>query len=143
MKIAIRPAELGDISITLSFLDLLSKTKSDKKTASKIFKKFLRSGNYFLFVAEIENRIVGTASIFIVPSLQHGRPWGYIDNVVVDKNFRKKGIGKKLGEVLINFAKEKNCYKIVLTSRFSRPGIHQFWQKLDFKKHGFSFRRDL
>ncbi len=41
-----------------------------------------------------------------------GRPWAIIENVVVAREQRGKGFGKKL----INFAEEKGCYKLQLLS---------------------------
>lgn len=143
MGLKIRQARKDDLPEILSLLEGLSGTKSNQEKGLKIFNKLLKSGSYFLFVAASDNKVVGTASILLAPSLQHGKVWGLIDNVVVPKDFRRKGIGSKLTRFLINFAKEKDCYKIILSSRFTRRGVHQFWQKLGFKKHGFAFRMDL
>jgi len=143
MDFKIRQAKKDNLPEILSLLEKLSGTKSDRDKALKIFKEILKSEFYFLFVATTDNKVAGTASIFIAPSPQHGRPWGLVDNVVVARKYQRKGIGKKLTEALISFAREKDCYKIILTARFTRSGAHQFWQKLGFKKHGFSFRIDL
>lgn len=143
MNPKIRPAKNGDLPGILSLLEGLSEIKSDPRKASEAFNEILRSKSYFLFVASLEKKVVGTSSIFIAPSLQHGQSWGLIDNVVVAKKFRRNGIGTELVNTLIDFGKKKGCYKIILTSRFNRPGIHKFWGKLGFRKHGFSFRMDL
>lgn len=143
MGLKIRQARKDDLPGILSLLGALSKTKPDQKKASKVFKEVLGSEFYFLFVATTDNKVVGTASIFIAPSLQHSRPWGLIDNVVVAKKYQRKGIGGRLTRTLMDFAKRRDCYKIILTARFARTGAHQFWQKLGFKKHGFAFRMDL
>jgi hypothetical protein len=43
----------------------------------------------------------------------------------------------------IELARKLNCYKIIATSRFGRENIHEWYQKLGFKKFGFEFRIDL
>jgi len=143
MRVSVSQVKQKDISQILPFLEELSGIKSDRQKAMRSFKRLSESRMYFVFVARISEKIVGTASILIVPSLQHGQPWGYVDNVVVAEDYRRKGIGTKLGESLTNFAKKKKCYKIVLTSRFTRPEVHQFWEKLGFEKHGLSFRKNF
>jgi len=143
MNLKIRQAKKEDLPEILSLLEGLSGTKPDQGKALKLFDETLKSKVYFTFVAVSDGKIAGTASILLFPSLQRGRPWGLIDNVVVGKDYRQKGVGRKLIEAAVKFAKGKDCYKIILTARFARTGAHEFWQKLGFKKHGFSFRMDL
>jgi len=143
MNLEIRQAKKEDLPEILSLLEKLSGTESDQKKALKSFDQILKSEVYFTFVAVSDGKIAGTASICLLFSLQRGRPWGLVDNVVVGENYRQKGVGKKLIEAIVEFAKGKDCYKIVLTARFSRTGAHRFWQRIGFKKHGFSFRMDL
>jgi predicted GNAT family acetyltransferase len=35
--------------------------------------------------------------------------------------------------------KESGCYKLMLSSNIKRDLAHQFYEKLGFKKHGYSF----
>jgi GNAT superfamily N-acetyltransferase len=46
-------------------------------------------------------------------------------------------------ESALNYAKEKGCYKMSLSSNLRREKAHQFYESLGFKKHGFSFLMDL
>ena len=52
-----------------------------------------------------------------------------IEDVVVDKSERGKGVGKLLIEQLINFSKSKSCDKIILNSKESNI---PFYNKLGF-----------
>ncbi|MCY3683798.1 MAG: GNAT family N-acetyltransferase [Gemmatimonadetes bacterium] len=45
-----------------------------------------------------------------------GRPWAIIENVVVAREQRGKGFGKKLMTFAINLAEDKGCYKLQLLS---------------------------
>ena len=40
-------------------------------------------------------------------------------------------------------AKERRCYKIIMTSRTSNTHIHQWYVKLGFVEHGKEFRMDI
>ena len=79
-------------------------------------------------VVEINNIIVGVASLYIIEKLT--RKMGLIEDVAVDSNYRGKGIGIKLIQNLTSKAKNMGCDKIVLNS--SKDNI-SFYEKSGFK----------
>ena len=79
-------------------------------------------------VIEINNIIVGVASLYIIEKLT--RKMGLIEDVAVDSNHRGKGIGIKLIQNLTSEAKNMGCDKIVLNS--SKDNI-SFYEKSGFK----------
>ena len=88
---------------------------------------FINDQSNFGFVAVNNETIIGFASIHIIEKLN--RRSCLIEDVVVDKNERGKGIGKLLIEHLINFSKSKSCDKIILNSKESNIS---FYNKLGF-----------
>jgi len=90
-----------------------------------------------------ENQEIARARLYILKNDLHPEPLGYIEDVFVNENYRGQGIGTKILNEIINKAKEENCYKIVCTSRFSKPEAHQFYEKLGFEKFGYEFRLNL
>lgn len=86
---------------------------------------------------------VGRAYIYLMQNDLHAQPFGLMEDVYVDESCRGKGIGSKLVEKVIEIAKESNCYKLIATSRISRPKVHQLYQRLGFSQHGVEFRLDL
>jgi len=87
-------------------------------------------------ICEIDGKIVGTAELVIKHNLTHGcKPYGFIENVVVDERYRGEGIGVKLVERCIKIAREKGCYKLVLTCReelvkwYGKFGFREFGEK--------------
>lgn len=88
------------------------------------------------FICEYENEIVGMA--FFVP---HGNPtdifqedWSYLRMVGVDTTYAGKGIGRKLTQMCIAFAKETNEKIIALhTSEFMDSARH-IYESIGFKK---------
>lgn len=94
-----------------------------------------------LLVAEEEGRVVGTMVLIIVPNLSHGGlPWAGVENVVVDSNYRRRGIGKLLMDYASTQAKETGCYKIQLISDKRRKEAHKFYRLLGYKASGHGFR---
>ena len=88
---------------------------------------FINNQSNFGFVAINNETIIGFASIHIIEKLN--RRSCLIEDVVVEKKERGKGIGKLLIEHLINFSKSKSCDKIILNSKESNI---PFYNKLGF-----------
>jgi len=92
---------------------------------------------------EENGKEIGRCFIYLIKNDLHKKPYALLEDVFVDENYRKKGIGTKLVKRAIELAKGLNCYKIIATSRFERENIHEWYQKLGFKKYGFEFRIDF
>jgi len=85
------------------------------------------------FVALDSLTIVACCNIAIIPNLtRNGRPYAIIENVITDSSYRRKGIGKKIIENAIQYAKINNCYKICLMSNKKRKEAHIFYEDIGF-----------
>jgi glucosamine-phosphate N-acetyltransferase len=59
--------------------------------------------------------IVASGTIIIEPKImREGRNVGHIEDIVVTKHMRGKGISRKMLDILKVFARESNCYKVTL-----------------------------
>ena len=93
-------------------------------------KKFDNSSSNFGFVVEVNNKVIGYSSLHVIDKIN--RRSCLIEDVVIHKNYRSKGIGRDLINHLINFSKNKKCDKIILNS--SESNII-FYEKLGFEKN--------
>ena len=87
----------------------------------------LNNLNTICLVAEIDNVIIGVASLHIIEKLT--RKMGLIEDVAVDLKYRGKGIGKKLIQKLIVESKKQGCDKTVLNSTENNV---PFYEKIGF-----------
>jgi GNAT superfamily N-acetyltransferase len=96
------------------------------------------------FIVYVESVPVSTCLISIIPNLSRDqRPYALIENVVTHKDYRRKGFGKLVMEKAVNFAKQKNCYKVMFLSSSARKEAHLFYTKIGFdgiSKKGFQLR---
>ena len=83
------------------------------------------------------------AYLYLMHNDLHEEPFGLLEDVHVDETLRGRGIGKELVHEVIKRAREERCYKIIATSRFSRPGVHEFYEEIGFVDYGKEFRLDL
>lgn len=108
---------------------------------ASIEKRIVPSGYRFSLIAEGEE--LGRAWLYILHNDLHKEPFGFIEDVYVDARCRGKGYGTELVEALIDEAKREGCYKIVLTSRNTKPEVHRFYAKFGFEEWGKEFRLPL
>jgi len=104
-----------------------------KKEETKFYKVELYLGD----------KKIGRAFLYIIKNDLHKEPYGLLEDLYVEEEFRGKGFGKMLVQKILEIAKEENCYKIIATSRFNREYVHSFYEKLGFIKWGYEFRKDL
>ncbi|HNP89104.1 MAG: Acetyltransferase (GNAT) family protein [Microgenomates group bacterium ADurb.Bin219] len=86
---------------------------------------------------------VGRAFLYLLKNDLHSEPFGLLEDVFVKEEEQKRGIGTKLVEEVIKEAKKRKCYKLIATSRYSRPQVHKWYKKLGFKDRGIEFRKDF
>ena len=108
--------------------------------AERIFARFNRYPDYALYVAEQDARIVGSFALLIMDNLGHlGTPSGIIEDVVVGPVLHGRGIGRAMMQFALELARDKRCYKLVLSSNAKRERAHAFYESLGFERHGYSF----
>jgi len=95
------------------------------------------------FVVTEEGKIAGRAFLFLIKNDLHEFPYGLLEDVYIAEDERGKGIGTDLVKHVVEEAKKLKCYKVIATSRFTRPKVHELYERLGFTKHGFEFRMDF
>jgi GNAT superfamily N-acetyltransferase len=84
-------------------------------------------------VAVSEGRVVSTCNVTVLPNLTRGgRSLAIVENMVTAPDFRRRGIGKRLLELAVAFAREKGCYKISLLSSAKRQEAHVLYEAAGF-----------
>lgn len=86
------------------------------------------------------NKEIARAYLYIMKNDLHKKFFGLLEDVFVDENERGSGIGSKLIQEIIKQAKKEKCYKIIATSRHTRPKVHKLYKRLGFKNYGVEFR---
>lgn len=108
-----------------------------------LIKKRIIEGKGIKFSREINGKEIGRAFLYILHNDLHKQPFGFLEDVFVDEGFRGKGIGTVILNKVMREAEKQGCYKIVATSRYSRPKVHRLYKCLGFKDWGKEFRLDL
>lgn len=131
-------------------LEILSKDKSANQNpkgaqqyGGPIFDELLRRKDTEIFVAEDKGKLVGVATFYILPNIRHGHRWAHIDDFVVDKSTRCKGIGSALFNYIKKYCKQNDIRVIKLESGYELLPAHEFYEKLGGKSTDRMFRFDI
>ena len=115
----------------------------DEAAAKNVWEK-IKNQNIKYFIAKENGKIIASCYICIIPNLtRNGKSIGFIENVITDIEYRKKGIGKNIIENAIKYAKEQNCYKVTGQSGNKRTDAHKFYESIGFdgkSKKAFEMR---
>ena len=109
--------------------------EKDERVMS-IWNTILADKNHHIIVAEGDGKIVSSCVCVIIPNLTRGqRPYAFVENVVTDKEYRKKG----LATACLNFAKEiaerENCYKMMLLTGSKEKSTLDFYERAGYNKN--------
>jgi len=133
----IRKGIKKDIPQVLDLIKELAKYENSIEKVSNTVERIENDGFgetpiFDLFVAENSKKIIGIAITYYKYSTWRGRKL-YLEDLMISENYRRKGIGGKLFDFVINFAKEKKCTGLNLqVLDWNTIGIN-FYKKYNMK----------
>lgn len=101
-----------------------------------IWNTIMNDPNHHIIVAEEDGRIVSSCVCLIIPNLTRGlKPHAFIENVVTDSAYRKRG----LATACLNYAKEiaerEGCYKLLLATGSKEESTLRFYERAGYNKN--------
>lgn len=98
-----------------------------------LWKKILDDKYHHIIVAEEDEKIVSSCVCVIIPNLTHNQqPYAFIENVVTDFNYRKRGLGTACLNYARQIAVEENCYKIMLLTGSKKESTLNFYEQAGY-----------
>ena len=99
----------------------------------QVWEEIGRNDDIRYFGAVDDGRVVSSCYAVYIPNLTRGnRGICFIENVVTDRAYRKRGLASRVIDMAIAFAKERHCYKVILQSGISRTEAHHFYESKGF-----------
>jgi ribosomal protein S18 acetylase RimI-like enzyme len=124
--------------VTNELVDALARlvpqlSKSNPAPTEKELAAIVASRASVLFVAfDDDDEIVGSLTLVLFRIPTGLRAW--IEDVVVDENARGKGVGHRMNEAAIEYARKAGAKTVDLTSRPAREAANRLYQRLGFAK---------
>ena len=80
-----------------------------------LWNTILNDENHHIIVAVEDNKIVSSCVCVIIPNLTHNQqPYAFVENVVTDSAYRKRGLATQCLDYAKGIAVKNNCYKLML-----------------------------
>lgn len=150
----IRFASVKDKEKVLMLLDELGEEVNKKmgfsphnaeaqKVGGPIFDEIISRKDTLIFVAEENKKLVGLITFYLLPNMRHGWHRGHVEDFVVSKMARGKGIGTQLFNEVKKYCKKNNIKVIKLDSGIDLTGAHKFYEKVGGKFTEKMFRFEI
>jgi GNAT superfamily N-acetyltransferase len=138
MDIQFRSVRADELEALLELYTHLNPTDApwpDEATLQQVWHDFLADPKVRCLVGEVDNRLVASCTLVIIPNLTRGtRPYGLIENVVTHADYRQKGFGTRLLRHALQLAWEQNCYKVMLLSGRKEEETLRFYERAGFHR---------
>ncbi len=99
------------------------------KVGGTMFDEVVARKDTMIFVAEDDGKLVGLITFYLLPNLRHGFYGGHIEDVVVSKSHRRKGVGSRLLEAVKKYCIKHNVSVVKLDSGLELTDAHAFYLK--------------
>jgi ribosomal protein S18 acetylase RimI-like enzyme len=101
-----------------------------------VWKDILNDKNHHIIVAEENGVIVSSCVCVIIPNLTRGqRPYAFIENVITDKEYRKKGFATACLNYARQIAVNENCYKMMLLTGSKERSTLDFYERAGYNQN--------
>ena len=131
MSASIRIAVTADAGDIAQLGNQLGYDLDTPETAERI-RRILLQNDQRVFVAEVNGALVGWVHAIFAEYFESGA-FVLIGGLVVDKNHRRQGIAGMLMSSAEEWARERGCLVVRLTSSSTRTGAHRFYERIGYE----------
>lgn len=117
--VVVRAAQEADLPRLLQLYQQLypEHEPADERVAAAVWAAITATPGRVVLVAELGSALIGTADLAVMANLAHwGESYLLVENVVVDRTHRRRGIGAALLAVAAEHGRATGCYKMQLSA---------------------------
>lgn len=131
--LTVQDARAEDLESLAQLYEELSGQETDLCQIKENFKLMESNPNYVVLTAKENNLVVGSVmGIICLDLVYQCKPFMVIENVIVKKEWRGKGIGARLMKEMEQIGRKRECYYTMLVSGGQRKGAHQFYDAIGY-----------
>ena len=134
----IREITRNDFDALMKLYTQLHDNPMPEKTPNliELWNKIIEDKDHHIIVAEVDGKIVSSCVCVIIPNLTHNQqPYAFVENVITDEEYRKKGFATEC----LNYAKEialkENCYKLMLLTGSKKESTLRFYEQAGYNRN--------
>ncbi|MEM3580908.1 MAG: GNAT family N-acetyltransferase [Candidatus Bathyarchaeia archaeon] len=142
-RVKVRRAKENDVlKLLLLARDFMRGAATAKKRLS-ILKSSLKDPDYELWLAEIDDEVVGFIDLWTINDFCHGGRLTYIQNLYVAPKYRRLGIGSKLLQRIIGRAEGKGALEIHVVTGFDNEEAIRLYKKHGLEKESLQLEKEF
>jgi predicted N-acetyltransferase YhbS len=142
MPVLLRSATEADVKHIESLLAELGYPSKEGDVRHRL-RRSLHSDTSCVLLAQSASEVIGLVSAELVPYFPNGSTICRVTGLIVSMRHRSRGVGEKLLTGAADFARERHCSGIEITSAEHRLDAHRFYQRLGFSRTSFRFFQAL
>lgn len=142
----IRTARTTDAAAVDELLDQLGHPQEDAAATADRIRTWAEDPASAVYVAEVDGELRGLVAVHVCPFFERVGSWGRIVALVVSDQARGQGIGGRLVAAAEQFAADRGCVRMEVTSADRRQDAHEFYRGrgyLDQRGRSSRFVREL
>ena len=124
-------------------LELMEATENtegfEMETALQNCARLLENPESYILLAKEYGRVVGFINFTTRRTILHPAPSGLIDELVVTKDSRNKGVGRQLIQAVIDRCKEMGCCEVEVSTEQSNLKAQEFYKAYGFEADALLF----
>lgn len=141
-KVCVRNVNYNDFETLTELIKELGYPSTVSKVSERL-SKISSSKCYKTFVSEVDGKIVGFIGLCKLYAYEYDGAYIRIIALVVNEQYRGKGIGTKLVESAEKWALDEEAIAITLNSGINRKEAHEFYKSKGYDIKGYSFSKAL
>jgi GNAT superfamily N-acetyltransferase len=141
----IRQVTHGDFDRVVALLQQLWPGKRIQYDALlEVLEKYIEESNYWIYGYDEEGILLGIITVSLRWALVYEGKVAIIEDLIVDKDHRGKGIGRQLVRFVEDRVAVGGEVKVIeLSSDLHRKAAHEFWEKCGYSKLAVQFRKEI
>jgi ribosomal protein S18 acetylase RimI-like enzyme len=129
----IRDMQKQDLAQLAALYEQFWGEKSDAEAMARQLDRLSTRDSHILLAAEGDGRLLGSVMGVICEELYGDcRPFLVLENMIVDRNLRRAGIGRALMAELERRAKARGCTQVILVTEKDRQDACAFYESAGF-----------
>jgi GNAT superfamily N-acetyltransferase len=135
----IRAATPGDLEALLKLYRQLQPADPNwpsEAAAADALSAVLSHPGVTILLADVGGPAVATCMLIISPNFTRGgRPFAMIENVVTDRDHRRRGYGRQVVGHAIEMAQATGCYRVTLMTGSKREETLRFYESAGLRRN--------
>ena len=147
-EIFIREAQGSDLprieKLMVELIEAMHVQESlDMSMVAENCRTLLNDVDSHILVAEMDGFVIGAINFSIRKTIIHPEASGLIDEFVVVREHRGKGVGKKLINAAVEECRQLGCCEVEVSTEITNTRARKFYKSCGFDEVGVFFEMDI